>query len=928
MPQLAERLVRHLQRPGAVPLTSDELARDLRLAAEPRARLAATLDSLVQAGRLALIKRDRYCVPDEAGLITGRIAFRVSGSASLTAEDGDPAPIFIAEEDTGTALHGDRVIARLTDEARVFAGKRERAARVVRVLERARTTVVGTLRRGSVSHHVVPDDPRFTRDVIVPDPARGTLQPPPQPGDRVVVSLLPWEQRHLNPEGEIIERLGRGDDPRVDLRAVLKSYGIDAPFPGPVLEACAALPTRVPPADTRGRLDLRDELVFTIDPDDARDFDDALSLQPGPRGTFTVGVHIADVGAYVPAGTPLDREARRRCNSTYLVGHVVPMLPEPLSNGLCSLVEAEDRLTFSCLMTCRADGRVMDARFERSVIRSAKRLTYAQAYALLTEDDLAAARRVAPPAGHRTGSTGKPLSEVPDELLVRLRDTVRQLWAIGERRRAARMRNGSLDLDMPEMKILTGPDGRAERLVKIEHDSSHQLVEEWMLAANEQAARLLRHHKVPALYRVHADPDPAKLQDYAAFVASHGIETGDLTQRPNVTRLLERLREHPQGQLLRTQMLRSLRKAVYLPKPEGHYGLCLRDYTHFTSPIRRYADLVVHRALAAHLAQDIRRLPAAGELEELATHLTHGEINSTEAERDHVKRMLVGFFQAELERRARTEFEALITDVRNHGLMIELTEAGILGMIHLSTLRDDFYVVTGDGLTGRRTGKRYRIGDRLQVVIARVDAYKKQFDFEPVAPRAAAKPPPPRGRQHDPRTAQPAPAQRAPQGQGDRRKDRHGAHAVPAQRPPQGPGNRQQGRRGAPSAPAQRPQQAQGNRQKDARGASTARTSPAPGATTPPRGQHGRRPPQAAAPSSPPVQPTPPRPAREPHPQRPAPAPGTQPRTSAMPRAPHVPTPPRAAPAPVPQQPATGAARPPARPAQRQRRGGLRQNPA
>ncbi|MEX2045363.1 MAG: RNB domain-containing ribonuclease, partial [Opitutus sp.] len=436
----------------------------------------------------------------------------------------------------------------------------------------------------------------------------------------------------------------------------------------------------------------------------------------------------------------LDREARKRGNSTYLVGVVIPMLPEKLSNGLCSLVEAQDRLCKAVFLTFGRNGKLKDTGFANTVIRSRKRLTYKQAYAFIFEDNLARIRALPLPPKHQTGSTGRALHDLTDPELTDLQTWIRALWGIAARLRKERMANGSLDLDMPETKIFVDEDGYADRLEKIEHDESHQLIEEFMLAANEAVARLTRTQKLPSLYRVHDDPDPDKLDELRTLLGTHGIRTGDLTNRDELVRLLEVLHKHPQGYTLRTQLLRSLKKAAYRHTHDGHFGLAKTDYTHFTSPIRRYSDLVVHRVLEHHLARHGRR-PAGehargydlGGVERLGEHLSLTEINSTEAERDSVKVKLLEFFERELDKRPRTKFAAVITDVRANGFFIELIESMTFGFVASQAIGDDSYSLSGDGtaLVGRKRRQKFGLNQRLDVVVEKVDRYKRLIDFRP-----------------------------------------------------------------------------------------------------------------------------------------------------------------------------------------------------
>ncbi|MGH7996225.1 MAG: ribonuclease R family protein [Opitutaceae bacterium] len=673
----------------------------------------------------------------------GVIQFRAGGSAFVvpdrTVTAGPPQPATqVASEDAGVALPGDRVLVRLFPG---LEGRRpgETVGRVVRVLERGRDEIVGELRRSGRSFVVAADNPGFIPEIVVPDPAKSPARPAPQPGDKVVVRLGEWKQRHQPLPGVVVSRLGRSHEPRAELLGIFHKYGLEPQFPPAVEREAAPLPDRVQPHETAGRRDYRTIPTFTIDPDDAKDFDDALSIEPLEGGATRIGIHIADVSTYVRSGTALDQEARRRGNSTYLVGTVIPMLPERLSNGLCSLVEAQDRLCKAVFLTFGKHGRLVETAFANTVIRSRKRLTYRQAYALLFENDLGRIRALPLPPKHQTGSTGRALRELSDGELVDLQSWVRALWRIASRLRKDRMAQGSLDLDMPETKIFVDEQGYADRLERIEQDESHQLIEEFMLAANEAVARLTRVQRLPSLYRVHDEPDEERLEEYRKLLSTFGIEAGDLTRRDNVRRLLETLRTHPQGYTLRTQFLRSLRKACYRASADGHYGLNKRDYTHFTSPIRRYSDLLVHRVLETHLIKQGRGA-AQGRpghdvrgMESAAEHLSLTEINSAEAERESVKIKLLEFFERELRKKRRTPLAAVITDVRRHGFFIELAESMTFGFVSADFLEGDHYELNpaGTALVGRRKRRRFEVNGRLDVVVERVDRYRRTIDFRP-----------------------------------------------------------------------------------------------------------------------------------------------------------------------------------------------------
>ena len=651
-------------------------------------------------------------------------------------------------------MHGDTVLARkVEDQRRPFRGKGRQQrpeykpdekpnVRVIRILKRARITIPGTLEQAKHASYVIPDDPRIIHDILVPDPKNSGLKPIPKVGDKVVVKMLEWKQRHLNPEGEIMEVLGRTHEPDAEFKAILYKYDLNPRFPSAVEQQTKDIPDVVRSEDIGNRQDCRDLFTFTIDPDDAKDFDDALSLELLEDGKTRVGVHIADVSAYVKPGSPLDREAQERGNSTYLVGTVIPMLPHALSNGLCSLVEAEDRLTKTCFITFNDSADISEVKFANTVINSNKRLTYKQAYAFMQMDDLAEIRNTPLPPKHQTGSTGRSLDKVTDEEMATLKKYIGKLWQIAKQLRERRFRKGSLDLDMTSVKIYVDEEGYADRIEKEFNDESHQLIEEFMLSANEQVARTMKKQNFPCIYRVHDEPEEEKLKELRETMQSFGVQCGNLQKPREMTLLLKKLKEHPQGYTLKVHVLRSLKQAQYRASADGHYGLSKPDYTHFTSPIRRYSDLIVHRILDGYLCKT-RADSALGEpeirykqgkLESLGDHISVTERNSVDAERESVKTKLLEFYDRELQKEQKQHFKAIITDVKNHGLFVELTDTLAFGMVHISTLDDDFYHPNPEGtaLIGRRKKRTYALGQYIMVQVERVDRFKRQIDFRVV----------------------------------------------------------------------------------------------------------------------------------------------------------------------------------------------------
>jgi len=706
---IREKVLALLRAPDYRPRDRNEIARELGLKGRERVSVRKTLRELENGGEIVRIRKNRYVLPSEADLVTGKLSIHQAGYGFLVPEKAGEPDVFIAAENTGTAMTGDRVVARISRDvpprrAKVRAGqafKPRSEGRVIRILERARDTIVGTLQHSRNFYYVVPDDPRLVHDVYVQVPPREKLPKAPTRGDKVVVRLEAWESRHVNPEGEIIEVLGAATAPGIDMLSIVRKYDLPTAFPKSVIDEANRIPQSVEQRMVDGREDLRDQFIVTIDPDDARDFDDAIDVEKIDNEGWRLGVHIADVSAYVTPDSALDREARRRGNSVYLPDRVIPMLPERLSNGVCSLNPNVDRLTHSVFVEFDKSGRAKNARFAKSVIRSGRRLTYKEAYAILQT---------------------KPNGELSRRL--------HTAWELASLLRRKRFDHGSLDLDFPEVKVYVDPAGKPIRLERVENDESHQLIEEFMLAANEAVARELRQRSIATIYRVHEDPDPEKLAEYREFVLSFNHKVGDLSHRKEVQRFLASIRGKPEEQALKIGLLKSLKRARYAAQSLGHYGLAKANYLHFTSPIRRYADLVVHRTLAERNSPRRSKIDV-GQIESLANHISDTERNAAEAEIESVRLKKLQFFQKQLEQRNPQVFRAAIMDVRNYGLVVELPDALVTGVVHVSTLGDDFYIFDAAQrrLIGRRTRRRFSVGDEIRVFVARVDAFKRQIDF-------------------------------------------------------------------------------------------------------------------------------------------------------------------------------------------------------
>ncbi len=695
---LAAKILGLVRKQRQSPPSMQEIAARLRIGSgEGAATLAKTLHDLELAGDIVRVRQDQFAIPSDVDLVVGTIQTHRDGSAHLLRDQPGEKEFYLTPENTATALPGDRVVVRHLRDQAPYRGYQP-CGRVIRILKRGTTTAVGTLEKSARFWHVVPDDKHFVHNIYVPQPAAPLR---PNQGDKVVVKLGEWKSRHVNPEGEIVEVLGPSDKPGVDIESIIRKFDLPTKFPENVLVEVKSFPDTVPPSAARGREDCRGTLVVTIDPDDARDFDDAINVEKTKDG-WKLTVHVADVSHYVTPGTPLDHEAYKRGNSVYLPDRVIPMLPEALSNGLCSLRPDEDRLTFAAFLEISRDGKIRKSRFAKCIIRSARRFTYKEAFARL---------QTAP-------------SDKFDHML-------HEAWAMASVLRKKRFEDGSLDLDFPEVKVWLDDQGRPARLERIENDISHQLIEECMLVANEAVARIFRMTPAAAIHRVHEKPDEAKLNEYRERVQMHGHKVGNLAVRKELTRFLKMLRGQPEEYALKTALLKSLKRASYSPEPAGHYGLAKSDYTHFTSPIRRYADLIVHRVLSdiCGYTKPKGRIPFG----EIARHISTTERNAAEAEREAVRLKKFEFFRQQLAKRTGQTFKAIVLEVRNFGMFVELPEVMAGGLIHVSALGDDFYTFdqARQRFIGRKKRKTYQAGDELEVVVARVDPFKQQLDFAP-----------------------------------------------------------------------------------------------------------------------------------------------------------------------------------------------------
>ena len=631
--------------------------------------------------------RGRIVSPKALGFSVGHLQMNERGFGFLVSSDPTEPDFYIAGEDTANALHGDLVVARLKQR-----GQRDNRLRgeVVRLLQRKRKHLVGVLCKTPHFYYVRPDETRIPYDIQVPAPQDSATL-----GLKVVVELGDWSNRGATPKGKIIEVLGAPDAPGVDLLSIVRKYDLPTSFPEAVEQEAADIPARIAHSEILRREDFRNIFTLTIDPDDAKDFDDALSYRVNPDGSFEIFIHIADVSHYVRAGTPLDTEARARGNSVYLVDRVIPMLPEKLSNGICSLQPHVDRLVKTAIVTLDPRGEIKSFRFAEGIIHSAKRFTYQEAFALIQKPPTT-------PLGH----------------------DIHALNGMAQVLRKRRFARGALDLDMGEIKVRLDANGTPVRLEKMENDFSHQLVEEFMLLANEVVALELKRRGRPGLYRIHENPDPSRLAEFRAQAKSMGFPCGDLTQKGEIQKLLNSARGKPGEDVIKIGLLKSLKRAMYSPKPLGHFGLSKINYTHFTSPIRRYSDLVVHRVLF-----DVdRNAGSYDNLARLALHLSTTERTASEAEQESVKLKKLEYFDLQARSSTRASFQALVLEVRASGLLVQIPEFQVQGLIPLAS-SDFVFNAQRLELHDRKKNLTFRAGLTLEVEVASVDLGRNQIDF-------------------------------------------------------------------------------------------------------------------------------------------------------------------------------------------------------
>ncbi len=682
-----------------------ELLQILKIPREERTSFKRHVKSLVAAGELIQIRGHRFGLPEKMDLYVGRLQTHPSGYGLVAPErplesGGD---IYISGPLMNEAMHGDRVVVRIE---RIKEGGRPEG-RIIRILERANQWIVGRYDRDENGlGYVAPFDRRVLMDIFIPPGQEGGADR----GVMVTVELTRWPTSTRGAIGRVAEVLGDIDAPGVDTEIIIREYGIPDAHSSEAVAEAVRLGPGVSERDLRGRADFRPRPTVTIDGEHARDFDDAITIEKLSNGNFWLGVHIADVSHYVHEASALDREAYDRGTSVYFPERAVHMFPAELATGLCSLNPHVDRLVQSVLMEVDRRGQVVRAEFHDGVINSDERMTYTAVNGILTDRDPELMARYA---------SLVPMFEQMRELFQILHD--------------ARRRRGSIDFDLNEAEVIMDEGGMVEAIVALERNVAHRLIEEFMLLANETVASYLESHDVPALYRVHEEPDFVKVAKFEEFISGFGYSLAaplNALRPRHFQKLIERIQGKPEEKPIAFLMLRTMQKARYAPENLGHFGLAASSYTHFTSPIRRYPDLVVHRALrlTRHGAfSDEAREDWTGDMPETARHTSEMERRADEAERELLQWKKVKFMADKVG----DEFDGYITGVASFGLFIELIEHFVEGLVHVSTMADDYYrfIESAHLLRGENTHKIYRLGDKVKVQVIRVNMEQRQVDL-------------------------------------------------------------------------------------------------------------------------------------------------------------------------------------------------------
>ncbi|MEK6577274.1 MAG: ribonuclease R [Nitrospirota bacterium] len=697
-----EEVLQKIREKSDHPMLLPELIRALSIPKEDRVTFKKLLRKMTREGEIVRTKGNRYGLPEKMSLVAGQLKGHPDGYGFVIPDKPGTGDIYIGSKNMEGAMHGDKVVARI--EARKEGGNLE--GRIIRVLERTHTRIVGRFESGRGFGFVVPSDKRINQDLYI---LQGEIKRAKE-GDMVVAEITSYPTKNRNPQGKIIRVLGRSTDARIETEAVIEEYNLQKGFPPDVLEESEQLPEEVMPDMLIGRADLRDLQTVTIDGERARDFDDAVSIEQMPDRGFRLFVHIADVSHYVTEGSALDLDAFGRGTSVYFPDAVIPMFPERLSNGICSLNPKVDRLTMTAEMHFDSEGNRTSYKIYDSVIQSNERMTYTAVRQILVDKDQDIIKRYKP--------------------MIRMFELME---ALSSRLYAKRIRRGSLDFDLPEPEIVLDMQGEPVNIIREERNIAHRIIEEFMLAANETVAEHICRLEMPFLYRIHEEPNPEKMIAFSEFIHNFGLRlqvTGGI--RPlTLSEILDRVKDTPEERLINHVLLRSMKRARYSAENLGHFGLAAEFYTHFTSPIRRYPDLIVHRilrevgrkkALARKRAEHWKEI-----LPNIALQTSERERLAMEAERESVNRQKVRFMAD----KEGEEHDGFITGVTAYGFFVELETLFVEGLVRVSTISDDYYVYheKQHAFIGDHSQRIFRLGDKVRVRVKRVDIESRTIDF-------------------------------------------------------------------------------------------------------------------------------------------------------------------------------------------------------
>ncbi len=693
-----EKIVGFLSEPSYKPLKFDELAVTLCVPKEDTEEFSALLDQLISEGEIVKTRKGRYVSSKSMGLLNGVFQSTERGFGFLLQEEDD---VFIPADAVAGAMNRDVVLVKPTKKPQ--DGKR-REGEVVAVLKRANETIVGRFEKSRNFGFVIPDDKRLNTDIFIPKANAKHVKG----GDKVVVRITKWPGNRRNPEGEIAEVLGHSGEPGVDILSILKQYGLSDTFPPAVRKEAERIPGSIREQDLSGREDFRNETIITIDGADAKDLDDAISLLEFDN-FYRLGVHIADVTHYVKENSALDKEAQKRGTSVYLVDRVVPMLPKKLSNGICSLHPQVDRLTLSVIMDIDHEGRVIDHRIVNGVIRTAERMTYDDVASMLLSKDPALCKRYR-----------------------HILPMLKKMRRLSELLRAKRMKKGSIDFAFPETKIKLDETGKPVEILKYETTIANSIIEEFMLLCNKTVAEAMFWADIPFVYRAHERPSPEKITAFNEFLAPMGFRIRS-TSEPHpkeFATLLKKVKGAPKEKLIGTVMLRSLMKARYLPQNSGHFGLAFDYYCHFTSPIRRYPDLAIHRIIKEFIGKNGLSKKRIAVLSAFANQVSvsasEAEVTAQYAERDCDDLKKAEYMKEHIGE----SYDGIISSCTSFGLFVEL-ENTVEGLIRMVDLYDDYYIFDEKRYTlmGERTGRTYKIGDPIRVTVSDVNVDLREISF-------------------------------------------------------------------------------------------------------------------------------------------------------------------------------------------------------